>query len=82
MSASTTPPDPSSHEPPAVVPKGWTPLPAEHLPLPTFWPAALALSITFIFWGLIASWVILIVGIGVFAGSLGGWIRDLRYERK
>jgi hypothetical protein len=62
--------------------EGWTPLPLDHLPLPTYWPAGLALAITFIFWGLITSWVILVVGIIQFAASLAGWIQDIRHERK
>lgn len=64
------------------IPAGWTRLPVEHLPAPTFWPASLALAITFIFWGFISSWVVLGVGIGLFAVSLSGWITDLRDERK
>jgi hypothetical protein len=64
------------------IPAGWTKLPVEHLPQATFWPAGLALAITFIFWGLISSWVVLGVGIGLFAVSLGGWIADIRHERK
>ena len=54
---------------------------ASHLPHPTFWPAGVALGITFIFWGIIASWVVLAVGIGLFARSLAGWISDIRHER-
>ena len=63
-------------------PPGWTKLPVEHLPNPTFWPAGLALAVTFIFWGFITSWVVLGVGVGLFAVSLAGWITDLRHERK
>lgn len=57
-------------------------MPLEHLPLPTYWPAGLGLAITFIFWGLISSWVILTIGIVLFAISLAGWIEDIRNERK
>lgn len=70
---------------PTPQPKGkkpWTALPLEHLPLPTYWPAALGLAITFIFWGVITSWVVLVVGLALFAVSLGGWIYDIRHERK
>lgn len=73
---------PSENSPEPEVPRGWTKLPVEHLPAATFWPAGLALAITFIFWGLISSWVVLGVGIALFVGSLGGWISDLRHERK
>lgn len=72
----------SSPEPAPRGQKRWIPLPLEHLPLPTYWPAGLALAITFIFWGLITSWVIWAVGLLLFAVSIGGWIQDIRHERK
>lgn len=62
-------------------PRDWTPLPVEHLPAPTFWPAGFALATTFIFWGLITSWVVLATGLVIFVGSLAGWIHDIRHER-
>lgn len=71
-----------SASPSPTPPAGWTKLPVEHLPAATFSPAGLALAITFLFWGLITSWVILAVGAGLFAVSLAGWITDLRHERK
>ena len=72
-------PDNAPETPP---PPGWTPLPLEHLPAPTFWPAGLALAITFVFWGLISSWVVFAVGLLLFTLSLAGWIADIRHERK
>ena len=76
------PTSPSDNPPEPVVPRGWVKLPVEHLPQATFWPAGLALAITFIFWGLISSWVVLGVGVALFVASMGGWISDLRHERK
>jgi len=73
---------PSEKSPDPANPRGWTALPLEHLPAPTFWPAGLALAITFIFWGLISSWVVFAVGLFLFALSLAGWIADIRHERK
>jgi hypothetical protein len=61
---------------------GWKPLPDEPLPRPTFFPAGLAMGATFVFWGFITSWVILVVGVGLFAAALAGWISEIRYERK
>ena len=52
-----------------------------HLPRPTFWPAGVALGITFVFWGMIASWVVLAVGIVLFVGCIAGWITEIRNER-
>lgn len=53
---------------------------SSHLPKPTAWPAVMALSITFIFWGLISSLLITAVGLAVFAVSLTGWIGTIRHE--
>jgi hypothetical protein len=36
---------------------------------------------TFIFWGLITSWVVLVVGGGLFIAALAGWIGEIRHER-
>jgi len=60
----------------------WEPLPHEHLPRPTYFPAGLAMGTTFIFWGLITSLVIFLVGVGLFAAALAGWITEIRHERK
>jgi hypothetical protein len=62
--------------------ENWTPLPHEHLPHPTYFPAGLAMGVAFIFWGLITSWVIGLVGVGLFIAALAGWITDIRHERK
>jgi hypothetical protein len=59
----------------------WEPLPAEHLPRPTYFPAGLAMGIAFLFWGLITSWVIIVVGLALFLASLAGWITEIRYEQ-
>ena len=63
------------------LPRGWEPLPHETLPRPNFFPAGLAMGITLILWGLITSWVILAVGIGLFAASFAGWIYEILRER-
>jgi hypothetical protein len=69
-------------EPSPIAHPEWEPLPAEHLPRPTYFPAGLAMGIAFLFWGLITSWVIIVVGLALFAASLAGWITEIRYERK
>lgn len=61
--------------------QGWKELPPEHLPRPTYFPAGLAMGATMIFWSLITSWVILLVGLGLFAASLAGWITEICHER-
>jgi hypothetical protein len=37
---------------------------------------------TFILWSFITTWVVGLVGIGLFAAALAGWITALRHERK
>jgi hypothetical protein len=60
---------------------GWEHIPHEPLPNATFFPAGLAMGTTFIFWSLVTSWVIGVVGIGLFAAALAGWITEIRHER-
>ena len=56
-------------------------VPHEQLPRPNFFPAGLAMGTTFIFWGLITSWVIFAVGIALFIAALAGWIYEILHER-
>jgi hypothetical protein len=67
---------------PPTIPPGWEPLPHKRLPRPNYFPAGLAMGTTFIFWGVITSLVIFLVGVGLFAASLAGWIYEIRHERK
>ncbi|MEM7008963.1 MAG: hypothetical protein AAF462_07505, partial [Thermodesulfobacteriota bacterium] len=78
------------------VPKGDSAPPGWHRPLPDrlptagYWPAIMALGITFMLWGLavgfneVVSTIIILVLIGLilFSLALAGWIGDLRNERK
>jgi hypothetical protein len=64
------------------VSQGWEPLPDEKLPRPTYFPAGLAMGVTFFFWGFITSWIILAVGAALFIASLAGWITEIRRERR
>ena len=65
----------------AVLP-GWQRLPDEPLPHPTYFPAGLAMGVAFMFWGLISNWVVLLVGLALFAAALAGWITDIRHEHE
>jgi hypothetical protein len=60
---------------------GWNVPQPQQLPAPCVWPAALALGITLLVWGLVTSLIITGVGILLFAVALAGWIRDIRHER-
>jgi len=50
------------------------------IPRSTAWPAAMALGITFLAWGLVTSPVVLGVGIALLVLSLSGWIGEIRNE--
>lgn len=63
------------------LPEGWSRPKPEHLPEPTFWPAALSFGATFLVWGFVTSIIITLVGVVVFGASLAGWIADIRHER-
>lgn len=63
-----------------VLKENWERLGNEHLPRPTYFPAGLAMATTLIFWSLITSWVILAVGLGLFAASLAGWISEILHD--
>lgn len=52
----------------------------EKIPERTYWPAILALGITFLFWGLISSAIVSVMGLVLLASSLAGWIGELRHE--
>jgi hypothetical protein len=53
---------------------------AFHLPPPSIWPPVLALGVAFILTGLVATPVLLVIGVilGVVAFAL--WVRDARRE--
>ncbi len=55
---------------------------AHELPPPTIWPPALALGSTLLLWGLITSLVVTVVGAALFVLALGGWIGEIRHERR
>lgn len=61
--------------------KDWSvPLPAK-LPRPTWWPAALPMGVTLLFWGIVTSPVVAGAGLLVFIVSLVGWIGEIIHER-
>ncbi len=60
---------------------GWYILPAEELPLPSYWPVVMALGITLLCFGIISSTLIIIAGIILFVVSIYGWIGDLQNEQ-
>jgi hypothetical protein len=66
---------------PAALPKeDWNVPKPEAIPRATYVPAAMAFGLTFFFWGFITSPVVLVVGLGIVALSLAGWVREMRHE--
>jgi hypothetical protein len=61
---------------------GWhPPLPAR-LPRPTASPALVALGACFLAWGVVTSWVFSVAGLAMLASGIGGWIREMRHDRR
>jgi len=71
----------SSKPAPQASHPGWNVPRPETLPEPCIWPAALALGITFLVWGLVTSLIITGVGFLLFGVALAGWIGEIRHER-
>lgn len=53
----------------------------EVMPEPTYMPFLLALSLLFIGWGLVSTWIISVAGAIGFFISIYGWIKALLHER-
>lgn len=47
------------------------------VPRPTAWPLLTAFGITFILLGLITVWLVLVVGVIMFATSIVGWMGEM-----
>jgi hypothetical protein len=54
----------------------------EKPPRSTLYPAALSLGATLLVWGLISSLIVTGFGLVLFAVAMGGWIKEIRHERK
>ena len=54
----------------------------EVLPKPTFWPLILAAGITLSAWGIVTSYPILILGLGMTIVAVANWIGDIRHEQR
>lgn len=54
----------------------------DEMPKPTYWPFVLAVSLLFLGWGLLTTWIISVAGVLGMAVAITGWIKDLLYERR
>jgi hypothetical protein len=61
---------------------GWSKPRPDLIPRSTAWPAAMALGVTFLAWGLITSLVVLGVGLLLLTIALFGWIAEIRHEQR
>ena len=61
---------------------GWSKPRPDLIPRATAWPAAMALGVTFLAWGLITSPVVLGVGLLLLTIALFGWIAEIRHEHR
>ncbi len=76
MSAEPDPPNATASTLP-----GWNQPRPERLPEPTSWPAATAMAVALILWGLISTLIITAVGVALFIAALAGWVGEIRHER-
>ena len=61
--------------------EGWTPAKPEALPRRrTAWPAAAALGIVLIFFGVVTLWLVAIAGAALLLIAAAGWIGELRND--
>jgi hypothetical protein len=58
----------------------WNEARPERVPRPTSAPVAMAFGLTLLFWGLVTSPVVLLVGLAVVAAALAVWIREIRHD--
>jgi hypothetical protein len=59
---------------------GWVSPRPDHIPRPTYAPAAAAFGVTFVFWGVVTTPIISAVGVVVFAVAVAVWVREARDE--
>lgn len=48
---------------------------------PTYWPIIMAAGITLLAWGVVTSYLLSILGLGMTVVAIVNWIRDLRREQ-
>ena len=61
--------------------QGWRELPDEHLPSPTPAPFFLALGVSWMFWGLVTSYIMAGIGFIIFLVALCAWGKEMIDEQ-
>jgi hypothetical protein len=64
------------------LPAGWTRPTLDKLPRPTYWPVTLAFGVIFALGGIVTSYVVSLVGVGMVVVAIAGWVGELRHERR
>lgn len=59
---------------------GWTLPRPQIVPRPTYAPAVVALSIVCLFWGLVTTYLISLLGLLLLAVGIADWIGGLRHD--
>jgi len=60
----------------------WTIPKPETIPPPTYWPAVLAFGTTLVGFGMLTSYLISLVGAGIFVLAISKWIGEMLHEQK
>jgi hypothetical protein len=60
--------------------EAWPKAKPQRLPRPSYFPFFFALSLLFLFWGMVSLWVMAVTGFVGLCVSLAGWIGDLLAE--
>lgn len=61
---------------------GWTKPQNMHIPDSTYMPVVMALGMVCIFWGILTTPLLSLVGAVLFVISITGWIGELRHEHR
>jgi hypothetical protein len=60
--------------------QGWTRPTMDTLPRPTYWPVTLALGVVLALGGIATAYAVSLVGVGLIAVAIAGWVGELRHE--
>ena len=50
----------------------------QDIPAPSFWPFILSFGVVFLFWGIITSFIVSLVGVIIMIIAIAGWISELK----
>jgi len=63
-------------------PEKWNEPDPETLAEPTYWPMIMAAGITLLAWGVVTSYALSILGLGLIIVATVNWIGDIRHEQR